>query len=425
MKNLLFASLLFVTAATAEDNWPQFRGPNGNGISTAKQLPLNWNEKQNIKWKTPIHDRAWSCPVIWGNQLWMTTATEDGTKLFAICVDRESGKMVRDIKLFDVANPQFAHKFNTYGSPTPIIEEGRVYITFGSPGTACLDTATGEVLWTRRDFVCNHFRGAGSSPVIWGDSLIMNFDGSDYQFVVALDKKTGKTLWRTERSIDFQDLTPDGKVQADGDFRKAYSTPRLARFGGEEILISLGSKALYAYNPATGRDLWRAEDRKSHSGSATPVFDDELIYACTGFPKGQLIALRPSGSGVLADSNVVWRVNRNVPNKPSMLLVNGLLFMIDDGGIASCLEAKTGADVWRERIAGNYSASPLWAEGNIYLFSEEGKTTVIEAGRQFKVKATNVLDDGFMASPAVSGKALFLRTRTHLYRVENSSLVAN
>src|SRR5205823_671185 len=193
------------------------------------------------------------------------TATEDGTKLYGVCVDRETGKIVHDLKLFDVPNPQFAHKFNTYGSPTPVIEAGRVYVTFGSPGTACLDTRDGKVLWERRDFVCNHFRGAGSSPILFGDLLLMHFDGSDNQFVVALDKKTGKTAWQTTRGIDYQDLGPDGKPKAEGDFRKAFSTPNVITVNGKPVMLSSGAKAHYGYDPLTGKELWRIEERAQHS----------------------------------------------------------------------------------------------------------------------------------------------------------------
>jgi outer membrane protein assembly factor BamB len=414
---MLAAALSSLTAFSGE-NWPQYRGPDGDGHSDAKGLPLTWSETNHVKWKTPIHGRAWSSPVIWGNQIWLTTATEDGRELSVLCLNREDGQVIRDTKIFDVENPQFAHKFNTYASPTPVIEPGRVYVTFGSPGTACLDTKTGQVLWTRRDFVCNHFRGAGSSPILFRDLLIMNFDGSDYQYVVALDKKTGKTVWKKDRSVDYQDLTPDGKPQADGDFRKAFSTPHVAVFDGRPVLISQGAKAHYGYEPLTGAELWRVEERSCHSAAARPVVGQGLIFLSTGFSKGVLLAVRPGGTGVVNSTHLVWKATRNVSNKPSPLLVDDLLFMIDDGGIASCLEAKTGAEVWRERVGGNYSASPVYAEGRIYFSSEEGKTAVIEAGRQFKVLAENQLGDGFMASPAIAGKAFFLRTRTHLYRIE-------
>jgi outer membrane protein assembly factor BamB len=399
--------------------WPQFRGPDGMGTSPSRP-PLTWSEAQNVAWKTPIHGRAWSSPVVLGNQVWLTTATPDGRELFAIAIDRKSGKILHDLRLFQVAQPQYAHPFNTYASPTPVIEPGRVYVTFGSPGTAAIDTSTGKVAWERRDLECNHFRGAGSSPILFGELLIMHFDGSDRQFVVALDKRTGRTVWRTERSIDFQDLTADGTPQADGDFRKAFSTPQIVMVGNEPVLVSIGSKATYGYDPRTGKELWRIEERSSHSGSTRPVTGHGLVFYPTGFATGQLLAVKPDGRGDVTGTHVVWRVTRGVPNKPSIVLADDLLIMINDSGILSCLDAKSGADVWKARLEGTFSASPVLAGGRIYFFSEEGKTTVIEAGRAFKVLAENHLGDGFMASPAIDGSALILRTRTHLYRIESA-----
>lgn len=426
---LLVTLLPALKAASATENWPQFRGPRGDGFTSATDLPLTWSETNNVKWKTPVHGRAWSSPVVWENQVWVTTATEDGRELFAVCVDRDSGKVVHDVKLFTVEKPQFAHKFNTYGSPTPVVEEGRVYVTFGSPGTACLDTKTGRVLWERRDFVCNHYRGAGSSPILFGRVLIMNFDGSDHQFIVALDKQTGETRWRQERSIDYKDLGPDGKPESEGDWRKAFSTPHIMPWAGRALLVSQGAKAIYGYDPTIGVELWRVEERQNHSASARPTSGHGMVFVNTGWSNGQLLALRPGRIGEVVDANdesqtngtlrVVWRSKRNVPKKPSMQVVGDYLFTIDDGGIASCLEALTGKERWRERIGGNYSASPLAAADRIYFFSEEGKATVIQAAPEFKKLAENTLADGFMASPAAVRQALFLRTKTHLYRIGN------
>ncbi|MGV3774594.1 MAG: PQQ-binding-like beta-propeller repeat protein [Verrucomicrobiales bacterium] len=418
--------LAFGIAAEAQSSWPQFRGATGQGIGESANVPANWSEESNVAWQTAIHGRAWSSPVVLDNQIWLTTASEDGQNLYAVAVDAVTGKIIHNVRLFEVPNPQFAHKFNTYGSPTPVVEKGRVYITFGSPGTACLDTKTGKVLWERRDFVCNHFRGAGSSPLVYEDKLIMNFDGSDFQYIVALDKKTGKTLWRTDRSIDFKDLTPEGKPEADGDWRKAYSTPRVAEFPGmPKMIISLGSKALYGYDLETGKDLWRVEERKCHSGSATPIIGDGVIYACMGLPKGELFAIKPEKNGDSITANVLWKANRNVPSKPSPILHDGMLFMIDDSGIASCLESATGKEIWRERIGGNYSASPILAGGNLYFCSEEGKTTVVRASKDYQVVSQSEIGDGFMASPAVVDDSLILRSRTHLYRIGGARKVAN
>jgi len=412
------AFTFLVMALPAHGQWPQFRGTDGTGVSDSRNLPRSWGEGRNVRWKTAIHGRAWSSPVVLGSQVWVTTATERGDQLFAVGLDRETGRIVHDLKLFQVAKPQYAHPFNTYASPTPVIEPGRLYATFGSPGTAAVDTATGKVLWERRDFECNHFRGAGSSPIVFGDLLIMHFDGSDHQFVVALDKRTGKTVWRTERSIDFKDVGPDGKPEAEGDLRKAFATPHVITVNGKPMLISIGSKATYGYDPFTGREIWRVEERSNFSGSTRPVAGQGLVFYPSGFSTGELLAVRPDGAGDVTATHVAWRVSRSVPKKPSLLLVDGLIFMIGDNGVATCLEAATGQVVWTARVDGNYSASPVWAEGRVYLFSEEGKTTVIEAGRKFKVLAESELADGFMASPAVAGNALFLRTRTHLYRIE-------
>jgi len=429
---VLWLALLNGLSVCAEDmNWPQFRGPRGDGTSSSTGLPLHWSDQSGgsgIKWKTAIHGRAWSSPVIWGPQIWVTSATEDGRELFAVCVERDSGKIVRDLKLFDVATPQFAHKFNTYASPTPVIEKGRVYVTFGSPGIACLDTQTGKVLWTRRDLECNHYRGAGSSPILYENLFILNFDGSDHQFVIALDKKTGRTVWQRNRSVDYKDLDPDGRVQSEGDFRKGFATCQIASLDGRPTLLSQGAKAFYAYEPLTGEEFWRVEERTSHSGATRPVLGHGLVFVPSGFSTGQLLAIRPGKKGEVLDVNaaeppstelqVVWRAKRNVPKKPSFLLVGELLFGIDDNGVATCWEAKTGRTFWNERIGGNYSAAPLATQGRLYFFSEEGKTTIVAAEREFKKLAENQLGDGFMASPAVSGKALFLRTRTELYRIE-------
>ena len=334
-----------------------------------------------------------------------------------MALDKATGDVLHDKVLFKVETPQFCHKFNSYASPTPVIEEGRLYVSFGSPGIACLDTKTGAKLWERTDFVCNHFRGAGSSPIVWGDLMIMNFDGSDFQFIVALDKKTGKTAWQTPRSVDYKDLK-DGKPEADGDWRKAFGTPHVMMQGSEPVLLSSGAKAHYGYDPRTGKELWRIDDPAHHSAAARPVSGLGMVFIAAGFSQGEVFALKLGGSGALDESQVAWRLKKGAPNKPSLLLDGELLYLINDGGIASCVEAKTGTAVWSQRIGGNFSAAPIFADGRIYACNEEGKVTVLAPGREFKVLAENQLGGGFMASPAVSGKALILRSKTHLYRVE-------
>ena len=420
--------LAMTVNSAAAENWPEFRGPRGDGTSLETGLPLTWSETNHVKWKTPVHGKAWSSPVVWKNQVWCTTASEDGHQLYAICADLETGKLIRDQLLFEVDKPQFAHAFNSYGSPTPVIEEGRVYITFGSPGTACLDTATGKVLWERRDFVCNHYRGAGSSPILYGNLIFMNFDGSDHQFVVVLDKTDGHTVWRKERSMDYKDLGPDGKPESEGDWRKAFATCHVGIVDGKPTLLSQGAKGFYAYDPANGDEFWRIEERTSHSGGTRPIIGHGMVYVPTGWSQGQILALHPGKKGDVLDVNatpapetqlqVAWRSKKNVPKKPSLTLLDDLLYGIDDNGVATCWEAESGKVVWNERIGGNYSAAPLAANGRIYFCSEEGKTAVVAQGREFKKLGENKLDGGFMASPAVAGHSLVLRTKAALYRIE-------
>ena len=415
----LCLSVAVASSANGQEHWTSYRGPTDQGHSHASHLPIRWSESENVVWKTAIAGKAWSSPVIWGDRIWLTTAPEAGTQLSVVCVDKSSGKIVVRKRLHLVAGPQYCHPFNSYASPSPVIEDGRVYVSFGSPYNACLNSNTGEVVWERTDFVCNHFRGAGSSPFLYKNLFILHFDGSDHQYVVALDKHTGETVWKTDRSVDFQDLDPmTGEPSREGDYRKAFSTPVIADVGGKPVLISLGSMALYGYEPETGEELWRVEAAGSHSGACRPVVGHGLVFSPMGHGAG-LWAVRPDGRGVVTDAHVVWKYERAVPKRSSILLVDDLLFMVDDDGVAACVEAKTGKEVWRERLGGNYSASPIYADEKVFFFDQSGRSTVIEAAGQYRVVAVNHLDEGFMASPAVSGNALYLRTKTDLYRIED------
>lgn len=415
------------SAATAKD-WPQYRGPRGDGIAPDSRPPLEWGEGRNVRWHTDIHGRGWSSPVVSGGRVWLTTATEKGTELWVMAVDAASGKVLIDRKLRDVANPQFIHAFNSGASPTALASGNRVWVTFGSPETACLDAKTGAVIWERRDLECNHYRGAGSSPILHDGRIYLNFDGSDHQYVVALDAATGKTIWKVNRSLDYKDLGPDGKPDSEGDWRKAFATCHVAEIDGKRQLLSQGAKAFYGYDLKDGRELWRIEERTSHSAGTRPVVGGGLVFVPTGWSQGQVLAVKPGRAGEWVDANsettengslkVVWRSKRNVPKKPALLFLDGLLYGIDDNGVATCWEASTGNTIWNERVGGNFSASPVSAAGRIYFCSEQGKTTVIATGRKFQKLAENQLGDGFMASPAIVGNALILRSKTGLYRVE-------
>jgi outer membrane protein assembly factor BamB len=409
---ILIAAVTLTGAAFAVENWPQYRGPHEDGHADATGLPVTWSEKENIVWKTAIHDKGWSSPVVWGDQIWMTTAKADGTQMFAVCVDRKTGEVTHDLKLFDVATPDpLNNQTNSYASPTPTIEEGRVYVHFGSYGTACLDTKTGAKLWERRDLRCNHWRGPASSPILYGDLLILTFDGYDAQYVIALNKKTGQTVWRSDRERDFDYGTDDG------DRRKAFGTPSVITIKGKPELISPAAIATTAFDPLTGKVLWTVH----HGGmnvTQPPLFAFDKVILCTGDGGLKMLAVRPEGAGDLPQSNIEWKYSKNVPSRSSPTLVNGLLFFANEGGMLSCIDAKNGDPVWQERLGGSFWASPIYADGRLYLFDNEGTTTVGAVGRTWNKLATNKLDDGCMASPAVAGKSLFVRTKTHLYRIE-------
>ena len=411
-----------VGAATA--TWPEFRGPTGDGRADA-DVPLRWGEskgekQRNIRWKTPIHGRGWSTPVVFGDQVWLTTATEDGKALLVICVARETGKIIYDRVIFKIAKPRLlGNPVNSYASPSPAIEPGRVYVHFGSYGTACIETKTFGTIWKRLDLACNHFRGPASSVVLFEDLLLLHYDGADAQYVAALEKATGDTRWHTSRSTDFGDIQPDGKPLRNGDFRKAYNTAFVIKTGDRYQMLSPGAKAAFSYDPLTGDELWTI--RYPHQASASrSLFSPELglAFINTGYSQAELWGVRVDGTGDVTDSHVVWKSKRSIPNRGSPVLIDKLLFMCSDNGIVSCVDAATGDQVWKQRIGGQYSSSAVYVAGRVYFFSEGGLTTVIEPGRKFKKLAENKVDAGFMASPAIAGDAFYLRTKTHLCRVE-------
>jgi outer membrane protein assembly factor BamB len=289
------------------------------------------------------------------------------------------------------------------------VDEELVYVHFGSYGTACLDRNTGQVIWQRRDLPCEHFRGPGSSPILFADTLIAHYDGFDYQYVVALDKNTGRTVWKRDRDIDYG--------TDNGDFMKAFCTPIVIHSGGKQQLISPTSKATIAYDPHTGDEIWRVR-YEGFSATAQPLFGQDLLFINTGFSKAELLAVRAGGVGDVTDSHVAWNVGKSIGSKPSPLLIDDLLYVVHDTGVLSCLEAKTGEAVWTHRLGGNFSASPVYAAGRMYFCDEDGQTTVVRPRRTYDEVAVNQLDDGCMASPAVCGASLIVRTRSHLYRIE-------
>ena len=405
---VLAVGLLLVSPLVAQD-WPQFRGPDGQGHTSAKNLPLTWSESENIAWKTAIAGRGWSSPVIGDGSIWLTTATDEGRSLHAICVELASGKIVRDIEVFKIATPPTLNAKNSPASPSPVLEGDRLYVHFGTSGTACLDTKNGRVLWRHQELKLDHKEGPGSSPIVWRDLLIVNCDGTDVQYVAALDKRTGELAWKTNRRLPISD-TPD--------YCKAYCTPLVVRAAdGREELISPGASRVIAYDPATGRELWYV-NYEGFSNVPRPLFGHGLIYICTGYMQPQLWAVRPGGEGDVTASHVVWKMTKQVPANPSPVLVDKELYVLSDQGILTCVDALTGEDLWRKRMPGGYSASLLAAPGRIYAFNEDGLTSVVAAGRKSELLAENTLDERIMATPAIVGEAMIVRTEGYLYRIE-------
>lgn len=420
-------------AVAAESaDWPQWRGPGGQGHApAASDLAVTWSDSENIVWKTAIPGRGWSSPVMDAKTLWMTTAVETPltaeepkspaagkaamaqTKarrvdLRAIGVDRESGKVVADIELFQVTNPDPIHALNSFASPTPLLEDGKLYCHFGTNGTACVDTATKAIAWKNVDLRLKHENGPGSTPVLFKDSLIVHCDGSDVQFLAAMDKHSGKVAWRTPRS---------GALKSDPQLKKAYGTPLLLEIEGRQVLISTGADWLYGYDPATGRELWKLNyGVLGFSVVPRPVAAHGLLYMSTSFMQPEVLAVR-LGDGATTPE-IAWRAKKGAPQMPSPLVVGDELYLVSDKGVATCMDAKSGEVHWSERLGGNFCSSPLFADGRIYVGNREGDMFVLAPGKKLEILATNKVDGAVMASPAAVGRSLFVRTDRTLYRIE-------
>jgi len=404
MQQLVSAILMAVTAVLAED-WPQFRGPGGQGHSSEQGLPLEWSETKNVAWKVPVPGRGWSSPVVSSGRVWLTTATsvQRDTSLRLMAYDLDTGRTALDVEVFKVRGTDLLNAKNSHASPTPIVDGDRVYVHFGSQGTAAVSTS-GDVLWkTRLNYESQH--GNGGSPELAGDLLIINCDGFDQAFVAALDTRTGKTRWRTDRREPHS---------------QAYSTPLAIRAADRDQVISVGAFNAVAYDPLNGKELWRVAYPDGFSNVPRPVLGHGLVFIATGFNQPSLLAVRPDGKGDVTRTHVAWTLTRGAPLTPSPLIVGDDLYVVSDSGIASCVDAKTGTLRWQQRIGTKVSASPVFADGRLYFLDEDGQTTVIRPGAAGDRLAVNVLEGSTLASMAVAAKSILIRTGTHLYRIVGS-----
>jgi outer membrane protein assembly factor BamB len=407
---LLGFFLLLADEPARADDWPQFRGPTGQGIAPKGNYPVEWSTSKNVAWRKPIPGKGWSSPIINGGFIFLTTAVpvEESKgrdhSLRALCLNAKTGETIWNTEVFrqDGSQAPAIHGKNSHASPTPVTDGQRLYVHFGHQGTACLDLQ-GNLIWKNRDIHYQPVHGNGGTPILTEDGLVFSCDGYDQQFVIALDRAKGTVLWQTDR-------------KSESPKKFSFSTPLLISVNGKKEIVSPGSGAVCAY-AATGQEIWRVR-YEGYSVIPRPVYGQGLVFVCSGFESPSLLAIRPDGRGDVTASHVAWTIRKGAALTPSPLLVGDELYMLSDSGMASCLDAKTGKAHWQERIGGNYSASPLYADGKIYCQSEEGTAVVLKAGKRFAVLARNSLGERSLASYAVSDGAFFIRTEDHLYRIQ-------
>ena len=430
----VFLFLIAQTLLLSSEGWEQWRGPNGNGHAPAGEYPLEWSENKNLSWKTLLPGRGHSSPVYQGSTAWITTALEtvasqeererranessfpgamglhylSKVEFIALQVDLMTGKIIRQIKVFEKKAPQAIHRLNSYASPSPVLKNGKLFIHFGAFGNACLNSKTGQIIWKNQDpdLWIHHENGPGSTPVLWNKLMIFHLDGTDKQSVVALFQETGKIAWHRKRS---------GKLRENPQTKKAYATPLIVQGSNGPVLISTGADWVYGYHPETGKELWKINyGILGFSNVSKPLKFENLFIVSTGFMKGEIHAYQMHGNH---PPSLAWKMTKGAPKKPSPIIVNGLLYVINDGGILTCLNARDGEVLWRSRLEGEYSSSPTFADGKIYISNHSGKTTVIQPGTSMKILAENQLDDGHMASFVPLRGSFLVRTEKALYRI--------
>ncbi len=411
---LLLAAAILVPLLAAAEDWPQFRGPTGQGISQEKNLPTEWGQDKNVAWRTNLPGNGWSSPSLSGGRIYLTSAIpadessgSESLQLAGLCVDARTGALLWQTTLFEQgADAPKIHSKNSHASPTPIVAGDRIFVHFGHQGTACLDRE-GRIVWKTTELKYPPVHGNGGSPELVDGLLIFACDGGSEAFVGALDAETGKVRWRFDRP-------------GDAPKKFAFCTPLTITVEGQKQVVIPGSDSVSALDPQTGKEIWQVR-YKGYSVIPRPVFGHGMIFLSTGYDSPTAMAIRVDGQGDVTDTHVAWTLKKGSPNTPSMLLSGDELYMVSDRGVASCVDARTGEPHWQERVGGNFSASPILAGGKVYLQSEDGVGIVLRAGKTFEKLAENKMGERSLASYALGDGAIFLRTEKALYRIQRET----
>lgn len=417
---LLFIAFSFLISAAISqnaDNWTHFRGSNLDGHATVKTAPLHWSDSTNIVWKAPVKGLGWSSPVVFGDQIWLTSAAKDGKEFYTLCFDLKTGKLLDEKTIFTAEDPQRIHGTNSYATPTPCIEAGFVYVHYGTFGTACINTTNFEVVWKREDMPCDHMQGPASSLILHKNMLIVHLEGTKDPYVAALDKQTGKTIWKSVRPAEIYDpLEPV--------FRKSYQTPIVIEVSGRELLISNSAFMCFAHDVYTGEVVWTVEYGYDSTVSM-PLYWDGMVYVNSGWifldntPSfTRQYAIDPTGKGDITKTHVKWIYEDEVPQIPTPVIVDGKMYMVHDRGMASCIDAKTAKVIWKHELKGNFNSSPVYAGGNIYFFNVKGDCTIIKPGNSFQLVAENSIGETVKSVPVFIGNKMVLRTEKDLYLIK-------
>ena len=408
---------IFVWGCTNQDqNWTHFRGSGLNGHALVKNAPINWDESSNIDWKVPVKGLGWSSPVVYEDQIWLTSAARDGKEFYTFCFDFETGKLLDEKTIFTSEDPQRIHSTNSYATPTPCIEKGYVYVHFGSFGTACINTRTYEVVWKRDDLPCEHMQGPASSPVIYKDMLILHLEGTKDPYVVSLNKRTGELIWKSVRPPEIYD--PIQPV-----YRKSYQTPIIIEVNGRDLMISNSAFMCFAHDVYTGEVVWTVEYGYDSTVSM-PLYHNGIVYVNSGWiflenkPSfTRQYAIDPSGEGDVTDTHVKWIYEDEVPQIPTPVIVDNRMYMVHDRGMVTCLDIQTGKPVWKEKLSGNFNSSPVYAGGNIYFINVKGECTIIKPGDKFQIVAENSIGETVKTLPVFVRDRMILRTEKNLFLI--------